>query len=271
MNFNNQFLTFDESVAFLDFLGISFNQLNKTTQISNKSYFNRFAPKLKYDKQSQEFVLYLTNQNLFQDFGQLSFAFDELDFLNAYYAKKYKNEQSKKTYKDFNQLFFEPLFNQSPNQVYTQVLRYVKFVFEFFNVNPTSLNKAMNYSISKPNAKLLLKPNLKKINHFVFDVNNYKGRPKGSKIPFKSISYDGVSKCIDSFMKKDLNKNLGLKTMKQCVEEAAKNYDVAKYFPKFYETALYYVFDDTKPNPKLYSLLLKKFNEIVDKLQKGVL
>lgn len=265
---NNQ-LNFDEKLAFLDFVGINFKE--GSVLVSNQSLFKRNAPKLKFNKDEQLFTLYLSIPKYNDDYGRLSFDFDEITFLQAYNMSKYKNEQSKFLYTSFDDAFFKPLFYQSNNSIYKDVVRYAMFTFSFFDVNPTNLNKAITLSISKPNNKLNLNPNLKKINHYVFDVNNYKGRPKGSKNPLQSISYDGVSKCIEFFMKNDFKGNLGLKTLKSCVEEAAKCYDVAKCFPKFYETALYYVFDDAKPNPKLYSLILKKFHELVDKLQKGVL
>ncbi len=267
---NNE-LNFDEKLAFLDSVGISYSDSHKLTRINNQSIFKRNGPKLKYNKDDQSYTLYLSIPKYYDDFGQLSFSFDETNYLQAYNNSKYKNEQSKYCYVSFNDGFFKPLFYESSNSIYKDVVRYAMFIFGFFDVNPTSLNKTLNLSISKPNNKLSLNPNLKKINHYVFGVNNYKGRPKGSKNPLKSFSYEGVSKCIELFLKTQERGNSGLKTLNLCVKEAAQNYDIAKHFPKFYETTLQFVFDDAKPNPKIYSLILKKFNELVDKKQRCVL
>ena len=113
----------------------------------NKDLF----PKISWVKNQQVLRLFYNGPD---GFGQQSFDFDFYDFILAFEQKKFKHDTSKFDYLNFIDSF-QSITHQKLNER-------VKFVFNFFYINPTILKNAIHQN-KKLKRKITLMPKLDKI------------------------------------------------------------------------------------------------------------
>lgn len=113
----------------------------------NKDLF----PKISWVKNQQVLRLFYNGPS---GFGQQSFDFDFYDFILAFEQKKFKHDTSKFDYLNFIDSF--------QNITHQKLNERVKFVFNFFYINPTILKNAIHQN-KKMKRKITLMPKLDKI------------------------------------------------------------------------------------------------------------
>ena len=222
-------------------------------------------PKLSFDFDSQKFVLFYPSPND-NEFGQQSFAFDELSFVQAFYEKKYSKNS-------FDSFFQKNFAND-----------YVELIFKTFSVNPTVLQKTQDVSAKNKNRKMTLEPKKSSTINFLFGVHNYKGNNsknarEGKYDPlngileaFDSNNVDYIVECIQKCDDLKLNEQQFLKKWvefaKQAVFNASKFYDLD--FFRDFEFALVNILEIPSLSPKQKKLSFEKFKSAVDKLNSHV-
>lgn len=265
-NMNDLNLNQFQMVDYLKTLGVRFDK--KTCQLKlNENLF----PKLSYDKNFPKKVTLSYPSPNNNEFGQQHFPFDELIFLNAFEDKKYQNFQSKQFYKSFDAIFF--------GENYKNANDYVKFIFKYFSVNPTNVQKALSKSYSNKKTKhkkIIVNPKPQKILKEIFGVDNYssglnprnsKGKQNSQGEPLSPASLNAIS-------------NLEAQ-LHSIAKKAASDFDLNKYFFDFQSVCKKILFIQ---NPKKYNSnflkhlppkeiynISKKFAEMVDNIQKSML
>lgn len=126
--------------------GLFFDQNSRSFNLISNLF-----PKVSFLKNQQLLRLYYNGPN---GFGLQYFDFDFYDFLLAFEQKKFKHSTPKNDYSDFISSFTS-ISNSRLNDR-------VKFVFNFFYINPTVLKKAIHQN-KKMKRKITLKPNLNKL------------------------------------------------------------------------------------------------------------
>lgn len=252
-------------------IGVRFDETSRSLKL-NPNLF----PKLAYSRQSNSFVVFYPSPNN-NEFGQQSFYFDELKFLNAFNDAKFKKYKSKDSYKTFEELFFNPNANFC-----------IKLIFKYFDVTPTNLN----YALRQRKRKLTLKPKQKKILHDFFGVNNYvtNDNPRNSK-KSSSRQFDVVQILCDNFLDYyalvnilkssvigfNLTKNfeLTIQKLKHFTESAAKFYDMNLFsdFLMYFANAVKQIDSslNTRFSKKQIQKIYEKFASAVDKIQKSMI
>lgn len=270
-------MTVDEKINYLNQLGVHFDSNTLKLKYSQNTYL-KCCPKLFYDKQTNEFALFYQSPNN-NEMGQQAFYFDELHFLEAYNEKKYKNYTSKKTYKTFDEIFFTSYYP------YAEPL--VRLIFELFDVNPTTLNKAFNMQTATHHKKnncrakrrqpLKLKEakTIKNVFAPVMATNNFSQ-------PIHNVSC-GHQKIHQNQNQNNVNNNNHLNDLnEQLIQKyaalAAKHFDVATYFALYLRQycTLNNISQTTQNSKKFQTavvknVLMKKFCNLVDKLQYSML
>lgn len=261
-------MTVDEKINYLNQLGVHFDSNTLNIRYSQNTYAKN-CPKLFYDKELSEFALFYqsTNNN---ELGQQAFYFNELHFLEAYNEKKYKNYTSKKTYKTFDEIFF--------NQYYPYAEPLVHLIFDLFDINPTTLNKAFNIQTSsrktsgKRRQPLKLKEAKTIKNVFApvmmsFAHNSTCGQKTNS-----------TQKQNQNNQPNELNDNVNEQLIQKYAALAAKHYDISTYFVLYLKQycTLNNISPSTQSSKKFQTsvvknVLMKKFCKLVDKLQSNVL
>lgn len=256
----------DEKINYLNQLGVHFDYTTLKLQYSQNTFMKN-CPKLFYDKLTNEFALFYQSPNN-NELGQQAFYFDELHFLEAYNEKKYKNYTSKKTYKTFDEIFF--------NQYYPYAEPITRFIFEMFDINPTTLNKAFNIQTATRKVKKRRQPlKLKEAKTI-----------KNVFAPVMMTNFSHDTKCgqkINSQQKQEQSQNdnhhqLNEQLIQKYAALAAKHYDISTYFAIYLKQycTLNNISQTTQSSKKFQTsvvknVLMKKFCEIVDKLQSNVL
>lgn len=135
--------------------GLVFDTKNsiKNSTISNAEFnINQdLFPKISWVKNQQVLRLFYNGPS---GFGQQSFDFDFYDFILAFEQKKFKHDTSKFDYLNFIDSF--------QNITHQKLNERVKFVFNFFYINPTILKNAIHQN-KKMKRKITLMPKLDKI------------------------------------------------------------------------------------------------------------
>lgn len=262
-----QIMTVDEKINYLNQLGVHFDSNNLSLKYSQNTY-SKCCPKLFYDKLTNEFAIFYQSPNN-NEMGQQAFYFDELHFLEAYNEKKYKNYTSKKTYKTFDEIFFAEYYP------YAEPL--VHLIFDLFDINPTTLNKAFNMQTAtrKTSGKRRQPLKLKEAKAI-----------KSVFVPIMTTNLSTTtSKCgqkTNSKQKQEQNQNQSNELNEQLIQKyaalAAKHYDVATYFALYLRK--YCNLNNISPSIQsskkfqtavVKNVLMKKFLDLVDKLQSNVL
>lgn len=266
-------MTVDEKINYLNQLGVHFDSNTLKLRYSQNTY-SKCCPKLFYDKQTNEFALFYQSPNN-NELGQQAFYFDELKFLEAYNEKKYKNYTSKKTYKTFDEIFF--------NQYYPYAEPITRFIFDLFDVNPTTLNKAFNIQtatrkVSKRRQPLKLKEvkTIKCVFAPVMMTTNLSTSPKrGQKISSQQTTKQNQND--NNNIQLNDNNKLNDELIQKYAALAAKHFDVSTYFALYLKQycTLNNISPSTQSSKKFQTavvknVLMKNFLDLVDKLQSNV-
>lgn len=221
----------------------------------------KLFPKLIFDFDSQKFVLFYPSPNC-NEFGQQSFAFDELSFLKAF--------NKIDSFDDFFQ-------NNFAND-------YVKLVFKVFSVNPTVLQQTQNVCRKNKKRKKNLEPKKSSTINFLFGVHNYK--PNNSKNAregkydplndvlkaFDSNNVDYAADCIQKCFSSSFNESQffrkWVELARQAVFNASRFYDLS--FFKDFEFALVNILKISSLSPRQKKISFEKFKSAVDKLNSHV-
>lgn len=261
--------TIDEKINYLNQLGVHFDSNTLKLRYSQNTYA-KCCPKLFYDKQTNEFALFYQSANN-NELGQQAFYFDELHFLEAYNEKKYKNYTSKKTYKTFDEIFF--------NQYYPYAEPLVHLIFDLFDINPTTLNKAFNIQTSSRKTSRKRRQPLKlkeaKTIKNVFAQIMMTNFAHDTKCGHQSLNSKQQNQ---NNQPNELNDNVNEQLIQKYAALAAKHYDISTYFALYLKQycTLNNISQTTQSSKKFQTsvvknVLMKKFCKLVDKLQSNVL